>query len=213
MKDILQILTGLGIEVPEDKKGSLNSEVLANYKTVADYEKVKEKRDEYKKSLEGVQQKLEDFEKTDIDGLNEQIETLTKELQTEKEERAKEEVRRTLEKTVESFMGEKEFVNDLTADSIRTKLMEELDKDSAKGKSIEDIFKAMVSDKDGNPIPNILVDSEQKKAEQNKAKFTTKFNKQGGDGSLTKDDFRKMTYEERVNLKKSDPELYESLRK
>ena len=109
-------------------------------------------------------------------------------------------------------MGDKKFVNSLTADSIRGKLMEELDKDTAKGKSIEDIFKGLITDKDGNQIPNIVVDEGQQKAEQNKAKFTTKFTGTGN-GGMTKDDFRKLSLDERTKLKQSDPELYEAMRK
>ena len=43
MKNILEILQENGIELTEDQKKKVNSEVLENYKTVADYETQKTK--------------------------------------------------------------------------------------------------------------------------------------------------------------------------
>ena len=48
-----------------------------------------------------------------------------------------------------------------------------IDDDSAKGKSISDIFKEMITDKDGNQKPGIFVDQQQRQAQQNAAHFTT----------------------------------------
>lgn len=158
MQNYEQILKELGIEVPEDKKDALSAKMKENYKSVADYNKVVEKRDEYKTSLDDVQEKLKAFDDVDVEDLKGQITTLTTELQNEKTAREKDAARFELEKTVDAFMGEKKFVNDITAGSLREKLLEALDADSAKGKSIEDIFKSLISDKDGNQIPNILVE-------------------------------------------------------
>ena len=213
MKTIYEILKAMGIEVPEDKKADFDKAWKENYRTKVEFDNAAKKRDEYKESLETVQGKLKDFEGVDLEDLKGQIQTLTADLQKERDARKNDEARFNLERTIESFMGEKKFVNSLTAESIRGKLLDELEKDSAKGKSIDDIFTSLISDKDGNQLPNILVDEEQDKANQNKAKFTTKFNKQGGDGSLTKEDFKKMTLDERTKLKREDPELYETLRK
>ena len=46
--------------------------------------------------------------------------------------------------------------------------MDELDKDTAKGKSIADIFNSLVNGEDGKPMPNILVDQQ---AQNNAAAF------------------------------------------
>lgn len=213
MKTIYEILKAIGIEVPEDKKADFDKEWKENYRTKAEFDNAAKKRDEYKESLETVQGKLKEFEDVDIDDLMGQIKNLTTDLESERDARKKDEARHELEKTVDTFMGGKKFVNALTAESLRTKLLEELDKDTAKGKSVDDIFKALVSDKEGNPMPNILVDEGQEKADQNKAKFTTKFYKAGGNTGLTKEDFRKMSLDERTELKREDPELYEALRK
>lgn len=158
MQNYEQFMKELGIEIPEDKKDALSAKMKENYKSVADYNKVVEKRDEYKTSLDDVQEKLKAFDNVDVEDLKGQITTLTTQLQDEKNAREKDAARFELEKTVDTFMGEKKFVNDITAGSLREKLLTALDEDSAKGKSIDDIFKGLISDKDGNQLPNILVD-------------------------------------------------------
>ncbi|MGL5511906.1 MAG: hypothetical protein ACRDBM_01535, partial [Sporomusa sp.] len=157
MKNILTILKEAGIEIPEDKKETINKAVLENYKTVADYDKATAKRDEYKESLDDVQEKLGKFKDVNLDDLQGQITTLTNSLQAEKDARAADARKVELEKSVETFLADKQFVNAITAASIKDKLTEELDKDTAKGKSIEDLFKGLVTDADGNQIENILV--------------------------------------------------------
>ena len=96
MKNIYEIMKEFGIEIPEDKKEGFDKAWKENYRTKAEFEKAAAKRDEYKQSLEDVQGKLEDFEKVDVEDLQNQVKTLTADLQKEKEERAAEESRRAL---------------------------------------------------------------------------------------------------------------------
>ena len=211
MKDIYAILTGLGVEVPEDKKPTLDKEWKENYRTVAEYEKATAKRDELKASLDTVQEQLKAFDGVNLDEYKGQIDTLTKQLDEEKAARLADESKHQLDVTIDKFMGEKQFVNSLTADSVRNKLAEELSKDTAKGRSIDDIFKSIVSDKDGNQIPNILVDAEQAKAEGNKVVITLPMGKDKNFTGITKETFQKMNIDERTALKTKSPELYKSL--
>ena len=88
MKNILTILKELGIEVPKDKEESLNTAVAENYKTVADYDKQKEKLDAANETIKAndtamkdLQTKLDEFKDVDVSGLNQRI----KDLETEKE--------------------------------------------------------------------------------------------------------------------------------
>lgn len=172
MQNYEQILSELGIEIPDDKKAELKKKMAENYKTISDYNKVVEKRDEYKASLEDVQGKLEDFKDVDVEDLKTQITTLTNDLKAEKEGRAADARKAQQETTVSEFLNGKKFVNPITEKAIRQSLIEELDKDTAKGRSIEDIFKGLVTDAEGKDIPNILVDEKQQQAQQQRAKFT-----------------------------------------
>jgi hypothetical protein len=200
MKDIYAILTGLGIEVPEDKKATLDKEWKENYRTIVEYGKATEKRDEFKTSLDTVEEKLKAFDGVDLEGYKTQLDTLTKQLDAEKIARLADESKHQLDATVDKFMGGKQFVNDLTAESIRSKLADELSKDTAKGRSIDDIFKTLVSDKDGNQIPNIIVDEAQQTAQQNAAVFTTRQTQTPPPGT-------KLPMADVMKLKNSNPDL------
>lgn len=85
MKNIFEILSSSGIEVPEDKKTELTKQIAENYKTVAEFDKVKNRleveRDNYKDSLETAQNALKEFDGVDIKELNGKITQLTSDLE------------------------------------------------------------------------------------------------------------------------------------
>mgnify|MGYP000926961105 FL=1 len=161
MENYEQILKGVGIEIPEDKKADLKKKMEENYSTKEDYDQAVKKRDEYKTSLEQVQGKLDGFKDVDVDDLKGQIQKLTTDLAEEKKARAEDARKVEVEKTVNSFLASKDekgekryrFLNDITENHFRDALVAELDKDSAKGKSIADIFKGMVTDDEGKQKP------------------------------------------------------------
>ena len=209
MQNYEQILQELGIEVPEDKKSDLKKKMDENYRTKSDYDKVAQKRDEYKTSLDDTRTKLEGFKDVDVDDLKNQISTLTTQLNDEKTARAADARKAEVEKIVNDFLsstddkGEKmyNFLNDITADYYRGELTKALDSDSAKGKSITDIFNTMITDKDGNQKEGIFVDRDQQQARQNAARFTTHAGKSSGDGG------KKPTMTELMRMKNEDPSL------
>ncbi len=67
MKSIYEILNGIGIEIPEDKKETFDKEWKENYRTKTEYDNAVKKRDEYKLSLDGVQETLDGFKDVDIE--------------------------------------------------------------------------------------------------------------------------------------------------
>lgn len=164
-------------------------------------------------SLADLQGKLDKFKDVDVNELKGQIATLTSNLQAERDNAKKAEAKHALEKDVSEFLKDKQFVNDFTKNSIVSSLMDELDKDTAKGKSISDIFNSLVNGEDGKIKPNILVDQEQDKLNKNRSNFTTKFSNKQGDLSITREQFSKMSLEERTQLKETDPDTYDALRK
>ena len=111
MKNILTILKDLGIEVPKDKEADLDKAVAENYKTVADYDKQKEKLDAANETIKAndtamkdLQEKLDGFKDVDVSGLNQRI----KELETEKE---------NIQKDCDAKIADRDF-NDLIKESI-----------------------------------------------------------------------------------------------
>lgn len=206
MQNYEQILTELGIEIPEDKKADLKKKFDENYRTKADYDKAITKRDEYKASLDDVQTQLEEFK--DVDDLKTQISTLTTQLANEKKAHDDDTRKAALEKTVDEFFatvdekGEKvyDFLNDITANHYREELSKALDSDSAKGKSIVDIFKGMITDADGKQKAGIFVDKQQAAAQQNAAKFTKPAQQSGASG-------QKYTMSQLMKMKNENPDL------
>ena len=176
-----------------------------NYKTVADYNKQVEKKDEYKTSLDDVQTRLAELEKEDVDGLKAKITTLTQELADEKEARAKEAKQTELRDKVKDFLSDKKFVNAITEDSIRSQMIQKLEEEN--GKNAEDVFKELTT-KDGKPIENILVD-EKKVPDVKIPSFTTKFN--SGEQKKGTQKLREMSLDDRMKLKAEDPDYYATL--
>lgn len=205
MQNYEKILEELGIEIQEDKKADLKKKMSENYKTVADYNKQVEKKDEYKTSLDEVQSKLADLEKEDVDGLKTKITTLTQELADEKEARAKEAKQTELRDKVKDFLSDKKFVNAITEDSIRSQMIQKLEEEN--GKNAEDVFKELTT-KDGKPIENILVD-EKKVPDVKIPSFTTKFN--SGEQKKGTQKLREMSLDDRMKLKEEDPDYYATL--
>jgi hypothetical protein len=205
MQNYEKILEELGIEIQEDKKADLKKKMSENYKTVADYNKQVEKKDEYKTSLDEVQSKLADLEKEDVDGLKTKITTLTQELADEKEARAKEAKQTELRDKVKDFLSDKKFVNAITEDSIRSQMIQKLEEEN--GKNAEDVFKELTT-KDGKPIENILVD-EKKVPDVKIPSFTTKFN--SGEQKKGTQKLREMSLDDRMKLKAEDPDYYATL--
>lgn len=86
MKNIYEILTEIGVEIPEDKKSTFDEAIKANYKTVAEVEKITTSRDNYKSQLETAQNALKEFEGVDVKELQGKIETLNNDLQKKETE-------------------------------------------------------------------------------------------------------------------------------
>ena len=84
MKNIHEILKGYDIEIPADKKAEFDKAVLDNYKTVAEAEKLRTARDNYKSQLDDATQKLKGFKGVNVEELQGKISTLTDDLASQK---------------------------------------------------------------------------------------------------------------------------------
>lgn len=188
MQNYEQILQELGIGVPEDKNAELKKKMNENYKTVADYNKVVEKRDEYKASLDDALGRLDGLKDVDVSDLKSQITTLTTQLADEKAGRQADALKIERSGVLDEFLKDKKFVNPITETAIREAIMSELEKNN--GKSVDKIFDSLTKDKDGNPIANILLDEYQEQLEVGKARFTRPQKMGSGIkfGTLTKKD-------------------------
>lgn len=82
MKNIHEILIALGIEIPADKKADLDKELLANYKTIADYDKQAGNLTVALDKLKTAEDGLKAFEGVDLAELKGQIVKLQGDLTT-----------------------------------------------------------------------------------------------------------------------------------
>lgn len=181
MKNYEAILTELGIEIPEDKKDTLKTQMAENYRTKADYDKVTAKRDEYKTSLDDVQTKLDAFNDVDVNDLNKQISDLKNQIAKDKAERDAEALRSQRQATIDELLNGKKFVNDITEKAIREGIMAGLEKND--GKSAESILTSLTHDKDGNELGNIFASGGEKRPA-----WGAQMNNKPSAKPLTKDD-------------------------
>ena len=80
MKNIFELLSSLEIQIPEDKKTAFESAFNENYKTIAEVEKLRASRDNYKSQLDNAQNALIEFEGFDVKVLQGKITQLTNDL-------------------------------------------------------------------------------------------------------------------------------------
>lgn len=80
MINIYELLVKYNLSIPEDKKAEFEEAFKANYKTVAEVEKITTARDNYKSQLETAQTALKEFEGVDVKELQGKIEKLNNDL-------------------------------------------------------------------------------------------------------------------------------------
>lgn len=78
MKNIETILKEAGVEITEEQLTSVKNSVSENYKTIADYNKQKEKVTDLETTLKDTQESLSKFDGVDLEGFKGQIEELKK---------------------------------------------------------------------------------------------------------------------------------------
>jgi len=146
---------------------------------------IKELKDQIEKApksdeIESLKSKIADYEQKEADRTAQQ--------------KAKEEDD-ILTKNITDAFGDKKFVNDFTKQAIMNEIKTALKDNANMGKSAKDLFEQITKDKDGIfANPNQLVDMPP--IDENV------------ENAVSKADFDKMGYKERLALKESNPELF-----
>lgn len=185
MKDIFELLKGLGIEIEADKKDAFNKEFTNNYKTIAEFEKQSAKLKTTEESLTTLKTEKTELEKTinDYKGTDEDVKQLKDKVaqyeQAEKDrlEKIKQEKdEQVLTTTILENIKDKEFVNDFTKNAIINDIKTKLKDDNYKGKGVKEIFEEITKDSDGilkNPQDPMKIPSgnvEKNIVDENKAR-------------------------------------------
>ena len=155
---------------------------------------LKEKRDSLEKDLQSMKDSA-----SDSDALNQKITDLTNTLEKERKERKEKDEIARLDSLVTDFFADKHFVNAITADAIKKQLVETLNSDEARGKSVSDLFDAIVKDEKGNYKPDIIVDDKTFKAQQNRSQIVG--------NNINQPDGAKLSMAELMKLKNQNPDM------
>ncbi len=202
--NIIDKLKSLGVEVTEEVEKALSGDWVSKFEMDKKLSKMQE-LEEKNKELVGKQEALEKELQTmrdsapDADALNQKIAELTTTLETERKERAEKDERARLDGLVTDFFADKHFVNTITADAIKAQLVDKLNSDEARGKSISDLFNAIVKDEKGNYKPDILIDDKTFQAQQNRSQIVG--------NPINQPDGTRLSMAELMKLKNQHPDM------
>ena len=170
----------------------LDSELIDTI--MAEHGKLVTKDKEELQTLKSQIKELKENSKN-ADELQSKYDELTKKIEEETATKKAKEEDDILTNNINAVFGDKKFVNDFTKNAIMNEIKTAL-KDSANlGKSAKDLFEEITNGKDGifaNPNQVIDMPSIDENVEN----------------AVSKDEFDKMGYKERVALKQSNPELF-----
>lgn len=158
MKDIFEILKGNGIEVPSEKQADIRRAVSENYKTVNEFNDKISKLDGQistaNTTISDLKSQLEDFKAVDVKALQDKIKEFE---DAETARRQKETAAKELEALKNRFAplkGDKSFLNEGTENWIFNEFQSALTLDENKGKSDQEIYDAVIKDKNIYENPN-----------------------------------------------------------
>lgn len=161
---------------------------------MAEYGKNVTKDKEEITSLKGEILSLRETSKNAID-LQDKYNELTKQIeQSDAEKKAKAEDDMIMN-NINSVIGDKEFVNDYTKNSIVNELKDALKNEANVGKSTKDLFEEITNGQKGLfKNPNQMLDMSEVD--------------ESVESVVTKEAFDKMGYKQRLELKQNNPELF-----
>lgn len=202
--NIIDKLKTLGVEVTPEIEKAFPGEFVSDLEVQKKNEKITTLENE-KKELETKQENLEKELQTlkdaapDADALNQKIADLTATLENERKERKEKDEVARLDSLVTDFFADKHFVNAITADAIKKQLVETLNSDEARGKSVSDLFDAIVKDEKGNYKQDILIDDKTFQAQQKRSQIVG--------NNINQPDGAKLSMAELMKMKNQNPDM------
>ena len=181
-EDIKNILKKHGeyIKIETDKVDIKYKDQLEDNKTTINELKAQIEKSPKTDEMESLKSKIAEYEQNEADRTAKQ--------------KAKEEDD-ILTNNINQVFGDKKFVNDFTKNAIMNEIKIALKDNANLGKSAKDLFEEITNGKDGIfANPNKVVDMPS--IDENV------------ENAISKDDFDKMGYMQRLELKQSNPELF-----
>lgn len=161
---------------------------------MAEYGKLVTRDKEELANLKGEIISLKETSRNAIE-LQDKYEELTKQIEQDNANKKAQAEEDALTKNINDAIGNKQFVNDYTKNSVINELKVALKDEANIGKSANELFVEITKDKTGLfANPNQMVDMAS--VDENV------------DSNITKEAFDKMGYKERLELKQSNPDLF-----
>lgn len=197
LKEVLE-----GIEIGENKeklsKEDISKIMKESGKVVnTEVEKVK---NEYATTIEDLKSQLSKAPKSDdIEALKTKIADFEQKEADRVAREEKDKQDKIINENILNVFGDKKFTSDYAKTGLLNDIKKELDKEENKGKGIKDIFDELTKDR-----TDIFANPNQIKDMPAMGNVDTQ---------VSKEDFTKMGYKERLELKESNPDLFKELNK
>lgn len=204
MKNIIEILKGLGIDVPADKETDLTKEVAENYKTVAEFDKKVTKMqteiDKATERAESAEETLKGFDGKDFDTITKERDEWKNKYETKLREDAEAQEKAELDEAIANAIKSAKGKN---ANAIIANLdMGKIKASKNRDKDIADAIKSLSESEE----TSFLFDGS---PEDNKARFTEPI-KKGSNETVTKESIMAIKDRvERVNMIAQHKELFQ----
>ena len=199
MKNISEILSEMGIEIPEDKQADFTKAVAENYKTVAEFQKkvgkVEEERDGWKTKAETAETTLKGFEGVDLEKINKDLADWKQKAEDAEKEYNKRIAERDFNDALTAGVGKYKF----TSEAAKRAVMEEVRK---KGLTMSDGKILGLDDAIGQikeADKGAFVDEDEEELEANRARFTQPMN------HVSSGAFEKMSLAEKMAYANTHP--------
>ena len=199
MKNISEILSEIGVAIPEDKQADFDTAFSANYKTVNEFQKriskAEEERDGYKTRAESAETTLKGFEGVDLEKINKDLDDWKKKAEDTEKEYQRKLQERDFNDALNEGIGKYKF----TSEAAKRAVMAEIRKKGltmSEGKILglnDAIEQIKASDK------GAFVDEEEEELEGQRAKFTAPMDRVSGTA------FQKMTLAEKMAYANAHP--------
>lgn len=212
MQKLIETLKDFGVEIPEDKQSEIKTALSKYYKNIAEVEKTARKleadRDAWKQKAESAEETLKSFDGIDPSKIKEELESW-KQKAADAEKNAQEQIyQRDFEDALKTKLESVKF----TSEAAKRDVVSQIKAAGLKLKDGEILGLSDLLDQIKKGDSSAFVDEEQERLEAGKARFTQPA--KPGSGSKTgRQKLAAMTLDDRMKLKVSDPDYYESLQK
>lgn len=191
----------------DGKEAKLADLSQGGYVSLEKHNAVISDRDGLKTQLDAAGEAMKAFDGVDPADMKAKVEEAQRALTEAQATHAAELAKLTSRSETERMLSGQKFINDITRTHYVNAVETALDAPENKGKSREDIFKALTHDAEGKPNPGIFL-------EENPNRLQGPPPAGGGaPQEVTKEQFKAMDYKQMLDLANSNPQLYESLNK